>query len=505
MSETGQTGKVYLVGAGPGDPGLLTLRAVECLSQADLVVYDKLVNVRLLEHAPGAERICVGDLPGSHDERYARVHRLLIDAARAGKTVVRLKGGDPFIFGRGGEEGAALRQAGIAFEIVPGVTAALAAGAYAGIPLTQRTRSSAVAFVTGHECHAKDDPIDWAALAKFPGTVVIYMGIARLESIARNLIEHGKAADTPAAAVQWASTGRQRTVTGTLATIHERVTQAQLAAPAVIIIGPVVELRSTIAWFEERPLLGRTVLVTRPRQQGEAMIRRLENLGATVYHLPVVEVGSPSDLEAVDRVLTNLWDYDWLVFTSANGVQAFLRRLEELGRDLRDLGRLKLAAIGPRTAEALHAFHLRPDLVPDEYRSENLAEVLAPHVSAQRVLLARADRGRELLREALTDIAEVEQIAVYSQTDAVLDSHVLELLRRGQIDFVTLTSSNIARAFVQALDDETRRHLGREIRLVTISPVTSATLRELGLEPSAEAKEFTADGVVDALVDLACR
>jgi uroporphyrinogen III methyltransferase/synthase len=426
----------------------------------------------------------------------------LIEAARQGKTVVRLKGGDPFIFGRGGEELEALRAAGIPYEVVPGVTAALAAGAYSGIPLTHRTQSSAVAFVTGHECPGKAAALDWAALARFPGTLVIYMGITRLGQIAQTLIQHGKAPDTPAAVVQWASTGRQATVAGALATIGTLVAEQQITAPAVTIIGPVVERRATLAWFEQRPLFGRTVLVTRPRRQAEPMVRQLENLGATVYLLPTVEIGPPPDPAAVQRVVMNLAAYDWLVFTSVNGVQAFLQQVLDTGRDLRVLGGVKLAAIGPRTAEALRAFHLQADLTPPEYRSESLAETLLPQVAGRRVLLARADRGREILREQLATVAEVEQLAVYSQVDRVAaDQHVLALLRRGEIDFITLTSANIARAFGNLLDAECRRRLGQ---IVTISPVTSTAVRELGLTVAAEATEYTAAGVVEAVVTLAC-
>ncbi len=498
-----------LVGAGPGNPSLLTLRAAELLARAELVLYDRLVPVRLLDYVPEtARRICVDALHGTHPERWPEIYQIMIDAARQGMRVVRLKGGDPFVFGRGGEEAEALRQAGIPYEIVPGVTAALGAGAFAGIPLTHRQHVSAVAFVTGHEKPDKTDSfLDWPALARFPGTLVIYMGVARLPYIVGQLIEHGKPADTPAAAVHWATTGRQRTVTATLRDLPIAVQQAALKAPSLVIIGSVVSLRSELAWFEQRPLLGRRILVTRPRHQAADMTARLEELGAVVSVLPTVEIREPSDWSAVDRALAALSSYHWLVFTSANGVEAFFRRLRQTGRDLRALRDIRLAVIGPATADALRSYHLEPDLMPTSFDSESLAAALKERVAEQRVLLARADRGRELLREQLATVAEVEQIAVYSQIDTIeTNGEALQALQNGEIDDVTLTSSNIARSLIHQLDAETfERVRSGELRLVSISPVTSAAIRELGLPVAAEAREFTAEGVIQALIALGQR
>jgi uroporphyrinogen III methyltransferase/synthase len=499
--------QVFLVGAGPGNPGLLTLRAVDCLAQADLVLYDQLVPPRLLDHAPAhAERICVGDLPGCHPERWPHVHSAMIAAARQGKRVVRLKGGDPFLFGRGGEEAAALRQAGIAYEIVPGVTAGLAAAAYAGIPLTHRLHASAVAFLTGHEYPGKPGSLlDWKALAHFPGTLVIYMGMARLPEIVQALIARGKDPASPAAAIRQASTGDQRTVEAPLRDLAAAVRGAGMKAPAVVIIGPVVSLRQHLAWFEQRPLFGKRVLVTRPRHQAGELVSRLEQLGAVALTLPAIEVREPADWAPVDRALAKLADYHWLVFTSANGVHALFRRLRQRGLDLRALARLRLATIGPATAAALRGYLLEPDVVPSEYRSESLAAALKERVAGQHLLLARADRGRELLREELAAVAVVDQVAVYSQIDALdAGSETLELLRQGQIDYVTVTSSNIARALAKVLDALSRVRIeAGEVQLVSISPVTSAAIRELGLPVAAEAVEYTASGVVAALIRLA--
>ncbi len=498
---------VFLVGAGPGHPGLVTVRAVECLARADLVLYDKLVPARLLDYAPPqAERICITQLAVTHSERCPRIHQALIDAARQGKRVVRLKGGDPFIFGRGGEEAEVLREAGIPYEIVPGVTAGLAAAAYAGIPLTHREYASAVALVTGHENPAKDESLlDWEVLARFPGTLVVYMGFARLGKVVQSLLDHGKSPDTPAAVVQLASTGDQRTVEGTLASLPAAVQAAGLAPPAILLVGPVVALRARLAWFEARPLFGKRVLVTRPRQQAGELVHRLEELGAVPVALPVVEIREPADWAPVDRALADLGEYHWVVFTSTNGVHAFLRRLRQTGRDVRALGRVKLAAIGPGTAAALREYHLEPDLVPEEYRSESLAAALKEQVAGRRVLLARADRGRDVLRQELAAVAAVDQVAVYSQVDAIApDAEALECLRRGEVDFVTLTSTNIARGFIAALDETCRSRIeAGQVRLVSISPVTSAEVRKWGLPVAAEARRYTVAGLVEALVELA--
>jgi uroporphyrinogen III methyltransferase/synthase len=507
MSDESAEPLVALVGAGPGNPGLLTVRAVECLARADLVLYDYLVPVQLLDYAPEqARRVCVNELAPHHPERIPHIHRLMIDAARQGLCVVRLKGGDPLLFGRGGEEAEALREAGIAYEIVPGVTAALGAAAYVGIPLTHRLHSSAVAIVTGHEKPDKPQPnVNWAALAQFPGTIVVYMGLSRLPWIAQTLISHGLDPLTPAVAIHAATTGGQRTVAASLRDLPDAVKRAELTAPAVIVIGSVVSLRSELAWFEKRPLFGKRVLVTRPRHQAADMARRLEILGAEVVLLPAVEVREPSDWSAADHALLQLASYQWLVFTSANGVHAFMRRLRHLGRDLRALGPLRLAAIGPATADALGGYHLVADLMPGEFRSESLAAVLKERAKGQRILLARADRGRELLREELATVAEVEQIAVYSQMDAV-DGNLAEVLRQGHIDYITLTSSNIARALLGKCDEPTRSFIKNgAVQLVSISPVTSAAVRELGYVVSAEATKYTMDGVLAALVELAGR
>jgi len=505
---------VALVGAGPGHPGLITLRAIECLARADLVIYDQLVSPRLLDHAPlAARRLCVTTLHEKHPERAPLVNQALIEGARQGLRVVRLKGGDPFLFGRGGEEAEALRQAGLPFEVVPGVTAALGAAACAGIPLTHRLEASAVALVAGHEQLDKSDSsLDWNALARFPGTLVVYMGLLRLPTIVRTLLDNGKDPATPAAAIEQGSTSTQRTLTAPLHELPAGVHAAGFRSPTLVVIGSVVDFRERLAWFEQRPLFGKHVLVTRPHAQAGAMVAALEELGATVSVLPMVEIRDLADYSEVDQAIARLHLYQWLVFTSVNGVEAFLRRLRQQGRDLRALGSLKLAAIGPATAEALRAHWLEPDLVPNEYRAESLAAALREQVRGQRVLLARADRGREVLREQLAEVAQVEQLPVYRQVDAgdgsPLEANptVREQLKSGLIDFVTLTSANIARALLRGLDDETRVLIieGR-VNLVSISPVTSTAIREIGFPVAVEARQYTMGGVIEALISLCGR
>jgi len=510
MPDASHSPRVFLVGAGPGDPGLLTLRAAEVLAKADLVLFDQLVPRRILDFAnPNAEVICVRDLPGQHPDKYPHIHTMLIDVARSGRTVVRLKGGDPLIFGRGGEEAESLRNAGVEYEIVPGVTAALAAAAYLDIPLTHRNHTSAVALITGHELPQKQgNRIDWENLSKFPGTLAIYMGIARLPILIAELIRFGKDPDTPAAIIERASTGEMRSVTARLADLEGVRRAAGLEAPGLILIGEAVRHRLPTSWFERRPLFGRRVLVTRPRHQAEEMVRKLELLGAVPHLLPTMEIREPSDFAPLDAALDRLREkgWDWLVFTSANGVNGFLKRLFARGQDLRALGDVLIAAIGPKTAEALHRFHLNADVVPDStYSSEGLVDALAEQVRGKRVLLARADRGRDLLREELSKVAHVEQVVTYEQVDKVdTTADAFAALRRGEIEFITLTSSNIARALLAAFDDTMRGRVQRgDVKLVAISPETGKAIHAGGLPVAAEATTFTTDGVIDAVVKLA--
>ncbi|QDT87775.1 uroporphyrinogen-III C-methyltransferase [Gimesia chilikensis] len=498
-------GKVYLVGAGPGDPGLITLKGIECLQKADLILYDGLVNPLILQHVSSeVERTCrVSE--GCKKRRVLQqdeINQRLISAALEGKTVVRLKGGDPFIFGRGSEEAAALRNAGIEFEVVPGITAATAAAGYAGISVTHRAHASAVALITGHEDPTKpDSALDYDVLAKFPGTLVFYMGLHKLERIVESLIQAGKAEETPAAVISRGTTPFQKTVQSTLSQLPEQVRQAGLVAPSLIVIGDCVSLRDQIAWFEDKPLFGLRIGITRAEEQSEPEIKRALELGAQPVLLPTIEIGPPADWEPVDAAIARLDGYQWLVFTSANGVNYFLNRLWETGYDARKLARLKIATIGPSTAEALQQFHLRADLIPDQYRAEALAAALKPLVQGQKLLWAGANRGREVLQTELAEVsATVDKIVVYENQDVTSwGSESLELLESGEIDWIGLSSPSIARNFSRLLTEDVRQHLGSRTRLVSISPVTTQAATDTGLQIDVEAEEYLWDGIFAAI------
>lgn len=498
-------GKVYLVGAGPGDPGLITLKGIECLQKADLILYDGLVNPLILQHVSSeVERTCRVSEGGKNRRvlQQDEINQRLISAALEGKTVVRLKGGDPFIFGRGSEEAAALRNAGIEFEVVPGITAATAAAGYAGISVTHRAHASAVALITGHEDPTKpDSALDYDVLAKFPGTLVFYMGLHKLERIVESLIQAGKAEETPAAVISRGTTPFQKTVQSTLSRLPEQVRQAGLVAPSLIVIGDCVSLRDQISWFEDKPLFGLRIGITRAEEQSEPEIKRALELGAQPVLLPTIEIGPPADWEPVDAAIAGLDEYQWLVFTSANGVNYFLNRLWETGYDARKLARLKIATIGPSTAEALQQFHLRADLIPDQYRAEALAAALKPLVQGQKILWAGANRGREVLQTELAEVsATVDKIVVYENHDvASWESESLELLESGEIDWIGLSSPSIARNFSRLLTEDIRQHLGSRTRLVSISPVTTQAATDAGLQIDAEAEEYLWDGIFAAI------
>jgi uroporphyrinogen III methyltransferase/synthase len=435
-----------------------------------------------------------------------QIQEVLIEHARAGRIVVRLKGGDPLVFGRGAEEAACLQAAGIPFEIVPGVTAGVGVMAYAGIPVTHRGAASAVAFVTGHsdpEAHPVSNRLDWAALARFPGTLVIYMGVTHLAAICRTLIQKGKPGDTPAAIIEAGTVAAQRTRVATLATLPDVARQAQVHPPALLVVGAVVTLRDRLAWYERLPLFGQRIVVTRPAGEASRAGLVLEALGAEAILAPTVEVRPLVDPGPLDAAIERLADYDWLVFTSANGVRFFLERLEQRGRDLRALGHLKLAAIGPATAGALAEFHLRADLVPDSFRSEALAAALGQVARGRKVLLARADRGRSLLKDELQHLADVQQVAVYHNLDAdALPDRVVSRILDGTVDWITVTSSAITARLHALLPDAARRRIGREVRLASLSPVTSETAARLGWHVDVEAPVYTWEGLVQSLIDV---
>jgi uroporphyrinogen III methyltransferase / synthase len=484
-------GIVYLVGAGPGDPGLMTCRSLELIASADAILYDRLIPADALDGAaPGTELIYVGKEPARPAMAQAEIDALLVRLGREGKRVVRLKGGDPFVFGRGGEEAQALADAGVRFEVVPGVTAGVAAPAYAGVPVTHRDAASAVAFVTGHEDPKKaEGALDWDALARFSGTLVFYMGLKNLPLIAERLTAAGRDPGEPAAVVARGTLPDQRTVSGTLGDIAAEAAGAGLRAPAIAVIGPVAGLREALAWVERRPLHGRLVAVTRARAQASELAARLRGLGADVLETPAIRI-EPRVLE-----IPRLEDYALVCFTSPNGVRILFEALDELGLDARALAAATVAAIGPGTAAELKLHGVRSDVVPERSVAEALVEALLPvAVEGERVLVARAAEARDVLPDALRERgAEVDVLPLYDTVAEPLDDDGLDALAAA--DYVTFTSSSTVRYFLEG-----GGLVPDGARIVSIGPVTSATVREHGLEVDVEATRHDIDGLLDALV-----
>jgi uroporphyrinogen III methyltransferase/synthase len=498
-------GMVYLVGAGPGDPDLITVKAVACLKHADVVIYDFLAAPKLLKYAQdGAEIIYVGKKGGDHTLAQDKINDLIAAKAKQGHTVVRLKGGDPFIFGRGGEEAEVLARAGIPFEIVPGITSAIAAPAYAGIPLTHREYTSSVAFVTGHEDPAKDESsIDWSKLATGVGTLVFLMGVKNLPNITQELMAAGRDPKTPVALVRWGTTPQQTTVTGTLETIVEEAEAAALKPPAIIVVGEVAKLRDTLNWFEKRPLLGKTVVVTRARAQASDLVDQLSALGAECLECPTIKVVPPEDWGPLDAAIDNLGTYDWLVFTSVNGVSFFFERLFEKGKDVRALRDVRTAAIGPATAKRLSDFGLKSDIVPETYQAESVVEAFAKEtMEGKRVLLPRAKEARPILPVELNKMgAVVDEIAAY-QTEQARENvdELIKRLEEGSIDIVTFTSSSTVKNFKALLPPERFESLIEGVTVASIGPITSDTAKELGFKVGITAEDFTIPGLCEAIL-----
>jgi uroporphyrinogen III methyltransferase/synthase len=492
-------GVVYLVGAGPGDPGLMTKRSLDLIADADAIYYDRLIPPGALDGArEDAELIYVGKQPGVPSVPQAEIGERLVEAGKAGKSVVRLKGGDPFVFGRGGEEGEDLRAAGVEFEVVPGVTAGVAATAYAGIPVTHRDDASAVAFVTGHEDPEKaETALDWDALAAFPGTLVFYMGVKRLGENAASLMASGRDADEPAAAIERGTWPGQRTVTATLGTIAGVVEREAIKAPALIVVGAVAARREALAWLERRPLHGRTVVVTRARAQASGLAKTLRGLGATVVELPAIRIESRIESDEVRRAMATIADYDLICLTSPNGANLFFDALAASGRlDARALSGATIAAIGPGTARALAAHGIAADVVPERFVAEALVEALADiDVEGKRVLVARAAEARDVLPDALRERGgQVDVVALYETVREAPDDAAVEAA--GDADYVTFTSSSTVTNLRDALGDR----FPAGARIVSIGPITSETVREAGLEVAVEAERHDVDGLLTALL-----
>lgn len=483
--------KVYLVGAGPGDPGLITLKGRRALEQADSVLYDHLASERLLDFAPlHAERIYVGKKRSAHAVSQEEIDAMMIGRARRGQTVVRLKGGDPFIFGRGGEEIEALAAAGIPFEIVPGVTTPLGLAAYTGVPLTHREHTSAVTFVTGHNVEA----IDWGKVGAAE-TIVLFMGLVNFPAIARELIRQGRSPETPAMAVRWATRPDQQTIAGTLENLASRIEHAGLRPPATIVIGEVVALRDRFNWFEKLPLFGTRVVITRDRAQSSMLAEPLEALGAETLFVPVIEI-VPAETSSLQRAIQELDTYDWLIFTSVNGVRHFVEALDRSARDLRAL-KAKLCAIGPATRAAIEALHLRVDVMPAEYVAESLVAALAGEdLQGKRILLPRAAVARDLVpatlreRGAIVDVVDAYRTVIPEDAAATAKDALAH-----KPHWITFTSSSTMKNFIAVAGREALQG----IRVASIGPVTSATARELGVHVDVEADPHTIEGLVAAI------
>ena len=496
-------GKVYLVGAGPGDPGLLTLRGRELLERAEVVIYDRLASPRLMEYVnPAAEKIYVGKRIGRHVARQDEINDLIIEKAKEGKMVVRLKGGDPFIFGRGGEEAQIMAEQGVEFEIVPGVTSAIAVPAYAGIPLTHRAHTASVAFITGHRrMDEREAPVLWEGLAKGVGTLVFLMGMTNLPNIAANLIKFGRRPDTPVAVIRWGTTPFHQSITGTLEDIADKVKEAGFTPPAIIVVGDVVSVRDQINWFENRPLLGRRILVTRTRSQASELVRLLERKGAGCIECPTIEVRPLDDTSEIDSAIERLVRYDWIIFSSVNAVKFFFNRIDALGLDIRALGSTKIAAVGSSTADAIHALHLKVDLVPEDFKAEGLVEAFRSlKMEGKRVLIPRARVAREVLPEGLASMgAEVDVIAIYETVIPEVAPQTLEMLSEEKVDVVTFTSSSTVKNFLKALPADLVDRILSQARVACIGPVTARSARKRGIRVDILPRRSTIASMVEAI------
>jgi uroporphyrinogen III methyltransferase/synthase len=494
-------GRVYIIGAGPGDPGLITLRAVQCIREADVIVYDYLVGSEILRHAGEKARlIYAGKQGGDHTLSQWQINALLVEEAGKGAVVARLKGGDPFIFGRGGEEAEVLHEAGIPFEVVPGISSAVAVPAYAGIPLTHRNHTVSVAFVTGHEDPTKGkSDLDWPALAGI-GTLVFLMGVKNLPAIAENLIRCGKDAATPAALIRWGTTPNQETLTGTLGDIAQKAEERRFLPPSIFVVGGVVGLRETLNWFETKPLFGRGIVITRPEAQAEELSELLGARGARVIHFPVIRIAPPEAWEALDGAIDRLEDYRWIIFTSANGAAFFFRRLRERGKDIRDLKGIRIATIGPATASAVEARGIRVDLVPEEFISEGVVKAFAGEdLRGCRVLLPRAAQARDVIPEGLAAMgAEVDVVTAYRTVRSDRSaSELTPFFNDEKIDVITFTSPSTVAHFLGIMGPDF--HLPSKVRIACIGPVTEAAARKAGLPVAIFQERYTIPGLVDAL------
>ena len=499
-------GKLYLIGAGPGDPGLITLKGIECIRKADVVVYDYLANSELLEYAKkDAELIYAGKKGGDHIYPQSQINSIIIKKAKEGKVVARLKGGDPFMFGRGGEEAEELAASGICFEIVPGVTSAISVPAYAGIPLTHRDFTSSVAFITGHEDPTKDESsIAWNKISTGIGTLVFLMGVKNLSQISKNLIENGRDPKTPIAVIRWGTLGKQNTLVGTLETIVELARKNNFTPPAVTVVGEVVRLRDKLNWFETKPLFGRRIIVTRARSQASEFSSLLREYGAEPIEFPTIDVKPPKSFDAMDEAIDNLERYNWLILTSVNGVRFFFERLKVKGRDIRDLKGIRICAIGPRTAEEIGRAGIKIDFVPEEYKAEAVLEGLKKiGIEGKNILLPRAEEAREVLPEEIRNSGgNIDVVPAYKNVKPLEDREPIKrLLKEGAINVITFTSSSTVKNFVEMFDRDELPSLIKGTTIASIGPITAETAKKLGIKTDIMPESYTIPGLTEAIVD----
>ncbi|CEI74098.1 MULTISPECIES: uroporphyrinogen-III C-methyltransferase [Romboutsia] len=498
-------GKVYLVGAGPGDYKLLTLKGLECVQKADVIVYDRLANENYLKEAkPNCEFIYVGKASSNHTLPQEDINRVIADKAKEGKIVTRLKGGDPYVFGRGGEEGELLREEGIEFEVVPGITSAIGGLCYAGIPITHRDYASSFHVITGHlrEDDKENPEINWNALANTNGTLVFLMGVANLQKISSNLIKEGKSKDTPVALISWATRYNQRVVISTLENVYETAIKEGVKPPTLIVVGEVVGLRDKLNFFENKPLFSKRVIVTRSRTQSSSLVEKISDLGGNPIEIPTIKIDKIENNIELENEINNIKDYTYLVLTSKNGVDIFFDKLDEMGLDSRALANLKVCAIGSATAKEIKNRGIKADIVPEKFVAEYLFEELKPMLkSTDKVLMPRAKNARDYLVDKIGEICEVKEIHTYETVvDSTRKDEVLELLDQDNADYITFASSSTVKNFVEIIGEENIDKLNN-IKVISIGPITTQTIKELGLNLYKEAEVSTIDGMISTIIE----
>ncbi len=496
-------GKVYLVGAGPGDYKLMTLKGMECIQKADVIVYDRLANVNYLKEAKArCELIYVGKASAQHTLTQDEINEVIVRKAKEGQIVTRLKGGDPYVFGRGGEEGEFLLEHAIPFEVIPGITSAIAGPCYAGIPITHRDYASSFHVITGHLKDEENEEINWQALAGVKGTLVFLMGVANLKSISKNLIQEGKDKTTPVALISWATRYNQSVVTGTLESIYELALEKEVKPPTLIVIGEVVDLRDKLNFFEQKPLFGKSIVVTRAREQSSTLVEKIGDLGGHAIELPTIRIEEITKNKELDESIASLKDYNYLVFTSHNTVEIFFNKLKEKGLDTRSLAHMRICAVGPSTVSSLNEKGIEPDIVPKRAVGEAVYECLSTELSEKdSILMPKSAIARDYLIENLSRICKVRAIDLYSTvTEAIDKDMILRMLSQGEIDYMTFTSSSTVDNLIKGIGIENVDAL-KHAKLISIGPITSKTIREYGLEVYKEPENYTIDGIVDCIVN----